>query len=217
MKIKDIRNLIFDLDGTLVDSSAGVIGATNYALRSIGESARKPDEIIRFIGYPLKEMFEAFSRGSYDDFWKYFQEKAVELMAASTVPIGNADNVIRRLHARGYKIGIGTTKLSIHTNSILDKFNWTDLISAIIGADDVETVKPDPEAFIKVMKLMHADASDSIVIGDTINDVFAARAASMPVIAVRSIFGRDGDLERSEPDLLIDNLDALLDIFERPA
>lgn len=208
------RNLIFDLDGTLIDSSRGVIISTNYALTSIGEKVRKPDEIKKFIGYPLEEMFNNFSDKSYSEFWNYFQEKAREAVVASATPIGRSGEVLKELYNRGYRIGIGTTKIRIHIKKILDKLNWRKYISAYVGADDVTNVKPAPEAFIKTMSLMGADISNSVVIGDTINDILAARAAGIPAIAVKSVFGGDEKLIGSNPDRLIDNLGELLDIFK---
>jgi HAD superfamily hydrolase (TIGR01549 family) len=208
------KYLIFDLDGTLIDSSAGVVTATNYALESTGEPIRSSEEIKRFIGYPLREMFDSFSNKSYKTFWKYFQEKAVTEIVATTVPIGNASDIIRELSGRGYRIGIGTTKIRIHIEKILDKLDWRPYVSAYVGADDVSRVKPDPEAFEKAMLMLGGNKDNTIVIGDTINDVLAARAIPLPVIAVQSIFGNVTELENSNPDLIIKKLDGLLSILK---
>ncbi len=208
------KNLIFDLDGTLIDSSEGVIISANYALTSIGEKVRKPNEIKKFIGYPLEEMFNSFSDKSYPEFWHYFQEKAREAVVASTIPIGRSGEVLKELYNRNYRIGIGTTKIRIHIEKILDKLNWRQYIIAYVGSDDVTAVKPAPDAFIKTMALMDADSSDSIVIGDTVNDILAARAAGIPAIAVKSIFGGEKKLKGSNPERLIDSLEELLDIFK---
>ncbi|MCP4704595.1 MAG: HAD-IA family hydrolase [candidate division Zixibacteria bacterium] len=214
MNFKHRKNLIFDLDGTLIDSSEGVVISTNYALQSMGETIRTPDEIKKFIGFPLEEMFNSFSNKSYHKFWKYFQEKAEEAVAGSTVPIEQAGEVLKELYNRGYRIGIGTTKIRIHIRKILAKLNWDKYIIGYIGADDVTNVKPAPDAFIKTMELLDADSSNSVVIGDTINDIIAAKSAGIPTIAVKSIFGGDGELKESDPDRLIDNLEELLDIFK---
>ncbi len=211
---KQRNNLIFDLDGTLIDSSEGVVISTNYALTSIGEKAREPEEIKQFIGYPLEEMFASFSDKSYPEFWKYFQEKAKEAVVASTIPIGRSGEVLSELYDRGYRIGIGTTKIRVHIEKILDKLNWRKYIIAYVGADDVTNVKPAPEAFIKAMTLMEANSSNSVVIGDTVNDILAAQAAGIPVIGVKSIFGGNGKLQKSNPDRLINNIEELLEIFK---
>jgi HAD superfamily hydrolase (TIGR01549 family) len=214
LKFDNIRNLIFDLDGTLIDSSRGVIEATNYALSMMGEPVRKPEEIKRFIGYPLETMFGAFSRKSYDEFWKYFQEKARATVIGQSVQLDGSDIALRELHKRGYRLGIGTTKIRIHIEKIIAKFGWESLIAGYAGADDVMRVKPDPEVFIKVLGLMEADRAETLVVGDTENDVLAARAAGLRVIGVRSTFGSSEALEKSAPDLLVNSLQELLEILQ---
>jgi len=214
MNFESIKNLIFDLDGTLIDSSEGVIEATNFGLRAIGDKERTGDEIKKFIGYPLKEMFDSFSKESYSEFWDHFQFRAKESVVASAVALDGADRVVRELSARGYNLSIGTTKIRIHIEKIMQKYGWTDLIQFYAGADDVKNVKPHPEVFLQLLDKLSGSTSNTLVIGDTANDVYAAHRASLPIIAVKSAFGRDGDLEISNPDLMIERLDDLLDILK---
>jgi HAD superfamily hydrolase (TIGR01509 family) len=213
LKFSNIENVIFDLDGTLIDSSEGVVEATNYALACIGESPRTPHEIRRFIGHPLEEMFRAFSEKSYSLFWKRFQERAQTAIVNSAGPLDGADRVLRRLHHRGYKMAVGTTKMRIHIELILKKLGWQDLIEVSLGADDVTRVKPDPEVFVKALQLLGGSPSDTVVVGDTSNDIYAAKAASLVTIAVRSPFGQDNELEKSRPDIIVDHLEQILNVL----
>nr|MBN2276140.1 HAD-IA family hydrolase [candidate division Zixibacteria bacterium] len=210
-----IKNLIFDLDGTLIDSSRGVVEATNYALEQIGAQRRSPEEIIPFIGYPLETMFRKFSHKSFSEFWRYFQEKARRVIVESTVPLDGADRTVRELYKQGYRMSIGTTKIRVHIEKILNKLNWREYFICYAGADDVTSVKPAPEVFIKLLDLMKAETDNTLVIGDTANDVIAARRASLPVVAVKSLFGRDGELEVSKPDMIISRVDDILEILDR--
>ncbi len=213
LKTDNIKNLIFDLDGTLIDSSAGVVEATNYALISIGEKPRGADEIISFIGFPLEDMFSSFSSKSYRQFWHYFQEKAIESIVSSSLPIGEADTVIRELYRRGYRLAIATTKMRVHVDKILAKLGWGEYFASFVGADDVSMVKPAPDAIIKAMELIEGEKSNSLVVGDTVNDVLAAKGAGIPVIAVKSIFGRYEELQKSRPDIILDRLDEILAVL----
>ena len=213
MNLKAINYLIFDLDGTLIDSSAGVVEATNYGLESIGENKRTPDEIKKFIGYPLDEMFHTFSKGSYDKFWENFQKKGLEVIAAYSRPLDGADDVLRELHQRGYIMGIATTKIRVHINRILDRFRWRNLFDGFIGADDVTSVKPHPEALLKLQRKIGGNHNNTLVIGDTENDVYAAHAADIPVIGLISSFGDNERLQQSQPDIILDNLGQLSDLL----
>jgi HAD superfamily hydrolase (TIGR01549 family) len=210
LKFEGIRNFIFDLDGTLIDSSEGVVEATNYGLISLGESPRTPDEIRKYIGYPLEDMFRAFSDKSYQEFWRLFQQKGLEVIAASSKPLDGAHEVLTELIRRKRKIGIGTTKISAHVGRILARFNWQNLISCYIGADNVDSVKPHPETFLKLKELLGGNSQDTIVVGDTAVDVRAARAASLRVFGIKSPFGGYEELEKSRPDIILDNLKDLL-------
>ncbi len=209
LKMTDIKYLLFDLDGTLIDSSDGIIDATNYALRAIGEPVRKPEEIIPFIGFQLEEMFAHFSSKSYDLFFRYFQGRGVDSIAGSAVPVDGADMILRKLYNHGYKIGIGTHKMRIHIGKIIQKLGWNDMITFYAGADDVRQVKPHPEVYLKVMNLLGGNLRNSLVIGDTIYDVLAARAAGLPVVAVYSPFGNNVKLAESRPDFLIQKISQL--------
>jgi pyrophosphatase PpaX len=214
LKTNNIKNLIFDLDGTLIDSSAGVVEATNYALTSIGEKPRGADEIISFIGYPLEDMFNSFSENSYKQFWHYFQEKGIESIVSSTRPIGDADRIIKELNRRGYRLAIATTKMKVHVDKILIKLSWNECFVSFVGADDVNAVKPAPDAFIKAMELMGGNISNSLAVGDTVNDVLAAKSAGIPVIAVKSVFGRFSELQNSQPNIILKRLDDILSILK---
>ncbi|NOY89065.1 MAG: HAD hydrolase-like protein, partial [FCB group bacterium] len=70
-----IKYLIFDLDGTLIDSSEGVVEAVNYSLRQVDEKERPSDEIKAFIGYPLKTMYTHFTQVPFEKLYPYFQER----------------------------------------------------------------------------------------------------------------------------------------------
>jgi len=209
-ELNGIQSIIFDLDGTLIDSSAGVIEATNYALKQIGEPPRQPKEITAFIGFPLETMFKAFSRKSYKEFWTHFQEKGKGVIAASAKPIGNSGRILRELKERGYAIGIGTTKMRVHVEQIIRNLGWEPYVDTYVGADDVAEVKPAPDAFLETLKRLGGKTESSIVIGDTINDIIAAKRAGLRVIAVKSIFGNDGELQEGNPDFIVDSLDEIL-------
>ncbi len=203
------RNVIFDLDGTLIDSSAGVVQATNYALAMLGLPTRDPAEIVTYIGYPLDVMFADFTDAPYPELARHFQVKARETVVESTTALPFAHETIVDLHRTGYRLAIATTKIRIHIDLILEKCGWRQYFAATVGGDEVTAVKPAPDAFTLAMQRLGADARDTIVVGDTVNDILGATAAGLPVIAVKSPFGQNGHLQQAAATYYLESLSAL--------
>ncbi len=208
-----IRNLIFDLDGTLIDSSDGVVEAVNYSLKMLGEPAQQADAIKKFIGFPLSQMYPVFTDAPLDQLYHHFQVKAAETVIVSTFLLPGVETVLGTLRARGLRMAIATTKIKEHVAGIVAKFGWEDYFDATVGGNEVPVVKPDPAAFRLALKRLGADADDSLVIGDTINDILAAQAVPMKVAAVRSPFGDGAEVEAARPDHLLESIEELLQIL----
>lgn len=213
MNLDNIKNLIFDLDGTLIDSSKGVVIAVNATLKHFGEPERTPSEITRFIGFPLEEMFHAFSRRPYPELWRKFQELGRDVITDLSLPIEGVDPTLKELNHRGFKLGIGTTKIHYHLDKIVRKFEWNRLFGALVGADDVPRVKPYPDAFLRVMGLLEGDTSNSLVVGDTVNDLLAAHAAGFPAAILPSPYGSSIISHSAAPDFKLKNFAELLQLL----
>ena len=208
----NIRYIIFDLDGTLIDSSGGVVESTNYALTQLGESPRSPEEIGRFIGYPLEDMFAAFTDAPMEKLKEKFQEKARETIIASTQALPGADEIIRLLYQARYRLAVATTKYVNHTRGIIAKMGWTEFFAVTASGNEVARVKPAPDLVLLAMDRLGASPDKTVMVGDTVNDIEAARAAGISIIAVRSPYG-DGDLNRHRPNLLLPRFTDLKTIF----
>ncbi|UCC45472.1 MAG: HAD family hydrolase, partial [Candidatus Zixiibacteriota bacterium] len=152
----------------------------------------------------------------------HFQIKAAETIVSTTTILGTADEVLRRLRQSGYKMAIATTKIRPHVDGIIKRFGWQDLFDAAVGGNEVAKVKPDPEAMLLALERMQAEPEDTMVVGDTENDVLAARAVPMQVTAISSPYNGDEKLKASAPDYFIHSLEELevllakLDASEAP-
>ncbi len=210
-------NIIFDLDGTLIDSSVGIIEATNYALTRSGQPRRTDDEIKRFIGTPLEIMFAEFTDQPFERLSQLFQEKASESVVSSTVVLESVESVLIELQGQGYTMALATTKIKKHVDLILEKCSWHSVFAATVGGDEVENQKPAPDSFLLAMKRLNCDPALSIVVGDTENDVYAAQRASLKVITIDSDCGSPEATALSSPDYHLKTIaelpDKLKEIF----
>jgi pyrophosphatase PpaX len=198
--LKTIRHLIFDLDGTLIDSSEGVVDAVNYSLRMTGQPEQPPERIKPFIGFPLEVMYPEFTDVPMDELWPHFRSRAREVIVSSTVALPGVGDALTNLKESGYRMAVATTKIRRHVGGILDLFGWGSFFDAYVGADDVEHVKPAPDAFVLAMIRIGATPANSIAIGDTVNDIAAAQAVPMRVVAVDCPYDSSDEVLALGPD-----------------
>jgi phosphoglycolate phosphatase len=208
-----MKNIVFDLDGTLIDSSEGVIEATNYALVSLKQSPRSASEIKRFIGHPLETMFASFCDAPVEPLKARFQERARLTVVASAHAMPGTDEVLPLLVQAGFRLAIATTKYAVHTTGTIKKLGWESYFAALASGDEVEQVKPAPDLVFLALQRLGAVPGESVMVGDTINDILAARAAGIRVISVKSPFGGD-DLGAHQPDMLFDDFNQLRSVFK---
>jgi HAD superfamily hydrolase (TIGR01509 family) len=206
------KNIIFDLDGTLIDSSDGVVEAVNYSLSEMGDQIRSPEEIKKFIGYPLSQMYPLFSNNPIKELYAHFQEKAKSTIVSTTTSLPGVESVLEYLINEKYNLSIASTKIRIHIDGIIEKLNWNKYFVIWCGGNEVTKVKPDPEIFLLTLEKMNANKDDTIVVGDTINDIYAAQKCGLKVIAVSSPYGGDRILKDAKPDYFIESFEQLIEI-----
>jgi phosphoglycolate phosphatase len=209
-----VRNIIFDFDGTLIDSSDGVVEAVNYSLRQVDEPEQPPEVIKRFIGYPLSQMYPRFSSHPVSELYRLFQQKAAQTVVASARALPGVETVLYQLQQEGFRLAIASTKIRVHIDGIVEKLGWTGLIAAYTGGDEVERVKPDPEILRVTLSRLKAADVETLVVGDTVNDVKAARAVPMRVAAVESPYGGREKLLHTNPDFFIESIDDLSELLK---
>jgi HAD superfamily hydrolase (TIGR01509 family) len=212
--LSKIKNIIFDLDGTLIDSSDGVVEAVNYSLEAMGESKLPPEKIKPYIGYPLSEMYPDFTEKPFKELYKHFQVKAAETVVASSVLLPDVKEMLEKLAKTDYNLSIATTKIKEHLKGVIEKFGWHDLFTVYAGGNEVEHVKPAPDIFEFVMEKIKAKPKETIVVGDTENDIIAAQAIPIKVIAVKSPYDDSGKILKLAPDYYLESIKNLPDLLE---
>ena len=209
------KTIIFDLDGTLIDSAAGIVEAFNYAMNQNGLKSQPAAEIKKHIGYSLEHMFGQYTNSNSELLKSHFRARAVQTVVKSTNPLEGASDTVASLFESGYKLGIATTKIRSHIDGILNKLGWGKYFCQVIGGDEVTNIKPDPEQFSSLMALMKADPENTVIVGDTINDILPAKKLSVRSVAVKSPYGDSKEVINLNPDFFIEEISHLPRIINK--
>lgn len=208
-----IETLLFDLDGTLIDSSDGVVDSFNYVFDRIGVPRPPPEAIKATIGYPLDEAFARFTDHDPRRCYDLFQARAREVLVESAFLLKGVRETLDHLHAQGYVLGVATTKRSEHVTGILGRLGVLGLFSAWSGSDEVRRVKPDPEILHLTLRKLGREAGRAAYVGDTPLDVRAARSAGVASVAVLGGTGSREELEGA--DAIIERFADLKGLFKK--
>jgi len=209
-----IDTILFDLDGTLIDSSEGVVRSFNYVFRQIGVPLPDPSEIKATIGYPLRESFRRFTDHDPDECYRLFQEKAEEVLIPSTFLLPGVEDTVRHLFEHGYRLGVATTKNRNHLVGILERLDVARYFQDVSGGDEVKHVKPDPEILLLTLRKLRRTPETSVYVGDTILDIRAARGAGMTSISVLGGTSSREEIEDEAPDLILEHITGLIPLFD---
>lgn len=188
---KEIKAVLFDLDGTIVDTNELIIQSFFHALKGIVPEGFGREHIIPHMGKTLLDQMRQFSgREEVEDLIHAYREynllKHDEMVSlfpgvAETVPV---------LKANGVKLGVVTTKMRPTTERALRMFGLYGQMDAIVTLDDVEHAKPHPEPILKATAEIGVEPAHAIMVGDSPVDIEAAkRAGAMPVGVAWSLKG----------------------------
>lgn len=208
--------LIFDLDGTLVDTAPDILATLERTLAAFGFDTGEAGVSTEMIGRGSRAMIEqalgvqglsAPAELVGDMHAAFLNDYADHICDESRIYPG-VESCLDRFAAAGWRFAVCTNKLEALSVSLLAELNIADRFAAICGADTVAACKPHPGHIIDTVLRSGSELERTIMVGDSASDVGAARAASVPVIGVT--FGyTPTPMQLLEPDLLLDQFDAL--------
>jgi len=206
--------VLFDLDGTVVDSGAIILASMRHATREVLGREYSDEELLRTVGGP----------GLEAQMYALEPERAGELVdvyRAHNIPLhdeleacAGMEDVLARLHEEGRKLGVVTAKRRDTAELAFSRVRLGHLFDTIVGGDETERHKPDPEPLLLGAERLGADPAATAYVGDSPFDVRAAKAAGMFAVAVT--WGRIHDrarLEAEEPDAIVDTAEELLAVL----
>ena len=204
--------VLFDLDGTVVDSGSIILASMRHATWEVLGREYEDAELMQAVGGPgLEAQLAAFAPDRVDELVRVYRAHNERLHGGLDACAGMED-VLVRLRDEGRRLGVVTAKRRATVELAFASVPLGHLFETVVGGDETERHKPDPEPLLLGAHRMHAEPDETAYVGDSPFDIGAAKAAGMYALAVT--WGRIHDrrlLEREEPDAIVDTPEELLE------
>lgn len=215
--------VLFDLDGTLVDSAPDLTLATDTMLTALGRETVGEERVRSWVGNGATMLVKRALAGTLDpaavnaieeSVWRPALDKFFdayhEVNGLHTVPYPGVEAFLQALHERGCRLGIVTNKPTAFTDPLLEKLGLAHWFDITVSGDTLAVKKPDPAPLLHALASFDVPPAAALMVGDSINDVQAAHAAGMPVVAVSYGYNHGHDISTAGADIVVDSLMDLL-------
>jgi phosphoglycolate phosphatase len=215
MKFKSVT---FDLDGTLLDTIADLAEGCRRMLEELGEPPRTPEEIHGFVGKGMAVLVErCLTRGRAPSAEKLhagiesFKRHYAEVNGRFTQVYPGVMEGLEAWRAAGVKMGVVTNKPGMFTEVLLDRMGMTDFFDVIVSGDTTPNKKPHPEPILHACVVLGVKPFENLHVGDSKNDILAARGAGSPVFCVPYGYNEGVPVDSAECDALVSDFLVALD------
>ncbi|MEX0304716.1 MAG: HAD-IA family hydrolase [Leisingera sp.] len=217
-----MRTVIFDLDGTLADTSGDLLAAANACFRQmgLGDVLTHPEDAgvalrggRNMLATGLKRVGQ-FDQATVDEFYPVLLEAYRDAIDHHTVMYPGAMEAVQSLKTAGFGVGICTNKPEALAEQLMQSLGVRDAFASLIGADTLPVRKPDPEPLFEAARRAGGDPARTLLVGDSDTDRNTSAAAGVPSVLVT--FGPSGaDMEALKPEALLDRFEDLLEVADR--
>ncbi len=208
--------ILFDLDGTLVDSAPDLASAVNHMLKTLGRETFD-DELIRgWVGNGAQVLVkrglsgksvidESIDPALIAEALATFLEYYAQNLSVRTLPYPNVPTTLKDLKSKGYRLALVTNKPFDFIAPLLEGLELADLFELCIWGDSLAKRKPDPMPLLHVCEHLDVSISECVMVGDSKNDILAANAAGMQSIGVTYGYNYGEAISVYEPDSVVDD------------
>ena len=218
MKIKKYDTIIFDLDGTLLDTLEDLKDSVNYAMAFYGFPERSLEEVRTFVGNGVGRLIElAIPEGAdnplYKKCLKTFKDHYSQNMQNKTAPYSGIMETLRELKDRGYKLAVVSNKFDAAVKALVRDY-FGDYIDVAAGESDNVSRKPAPDTVLKALAELGSVPEKAVYVGDSEVDAMTARNSNLTFIGVTWGFRTREILEEQGAKTIIDLPVQLLSVLE---
>jgi len=180
------RAVLWDLDGTLLDSRLSIRETMNTVLAERGLPGFTKPELAALIGHPLRDILatKTADKAVVEAMTRRYRDAYGESGWVTVQVHPGLEELVEDLRGERVAIGVVTSKGQQETELLLSDLGIAHLVDAVVGDDDVRPLKPDPAPVRECLRLLGADPQGAVMVGDTVFDVGAAKAAGVPCVGV---------------------------------
>jgi len=218
--VQAFQLIAFDLDGTLVDSAPDILPALNQMLAELGKEQVSLVQVQHWLGNGMAMLIKRAltsqlepdhcDRVEFNQAQQLFIGFYQQSNGSATRLFDQVPEVLEHLSTL-YPLALVTNKPRQFTEPLLQHLDIRRFFKAVWCADDVDKAKPDPQMLLALAEQQQLQAADILLVGDSENDIFAARAAGMPVIALSYGYNHGQSIAQSQPDLVLESFSLLPD------
>lgn len=222
MTIDNKKLLIFDFDGTLIDSVPDLADAANIMLSQLGKPTYPIETIQEWVGNGSHMLVERALSGSIeinpsltdaevDAAERLFFEAYAAHDTSKTAAYPDVDLGLKQLTDAGFTLALVTNKPIRFVPDILASLGWTSYFAMVLGGDSLPVKKPDPAPLLHVCETLEFGPKQALMIGDSINDIQAGKRANIDTVGLSYGYNYGKDIRDSRPNQAFDNFKELLD------
>lgn len=210
------KYILFDLDGTLTDSSKGIINCVKYALDAANVKLDSEEKLYEFIGPPLTDGFMTIAGMTREDAEKStakFREKYNVTGLFENEPYKGIENVLEKLSDRGFILAVATSKPEKTAKRILEHFNLTKYFKEIAGSSSDgkrNTKQAVIEEVLRRLSVGEEEKKNVLMVGDRKHDIIGAHGCAVKVLGVYYGFAKPGELESAGADYIVQGVGDIL-------
>lgn len=209
---KNYNTILFDLDGTIIDSEEGIVNSVVYALDKLGIVEKDKDKLRLFIGPPLKDSFMKIYNFDEDkalEAIQYYREYYSKTGIFQCQLYPSIDKLLRELHKNRRKSILATSKPTIYAKKILEKYDVLKYFDLIVGSELDGNRSNKVEVIRFVLDKLPAKTDDVLMVGDRVFDIEGAKDCKIDSLAVTYGFGSLSEILRAKPDYIVNSVEEL--------
>ncbi|MDQ0269046.1 pyrophosphatase PpaX [Cytobacillus purgationiresistens] len=209
-----IDTVLFDLDGTLIDTNELIISSFLHTLNHFYPDHYKREDVLPFMGPTLQESFDSVDPEKTSEMLLMYRSYNKEHHDVLVKEFDGVYETVRTLQESGYKLGIVTTKMSDIVEKGLKLTKLDEFFDVVVAIDHVELPKPDAEPVLKALELLDSRPESAIMIGDNHHDILGGKNAGVRTAGVAWSSKGKEHLLQFDPDYILESMADLLDIVE---